>query len=676
MADLYTRIVDGQQVNATNTNAPMTQLETAINATDAIADAVTAEVVQARNGLASLDARLDALVLGAPTSGAEVVDARGPFATLDARLDAMPIVKHAVSYGMTGTPNATDVANFQAMLDDATDGDVLYFPSGTYYITDSTGTDTGPRAETKAGQLAYITGIDHLKIIGDGDTIFASTDGGSGAWGGWFHILGCDHLEISGITFKNVLALTSDDRWQSADNALIIDQCVDVDIHHCVFDWMSNKHIHITGGVAGDPGLAQNIRIHDCEFMHSCYNSNPGGNEDTYYGSIFLYTLSTADCGSVSDVFIYGNHFHDNYMQCVTANNTAISTYPDQIVNLQVFHNIFEDSSGGCVLRGRNCKSAFNTYRNIGWSYISDPTLSTFYYYVTSSDGHRGYYSKTRSDHSGTAYDAPPNDEQCCTPKITSVLSISNSWDAHIYDEAFENCALEQILFTGDAEATAPILYAVSPLRLTVRGLVIDESEATAQVKTPMIYIVSSPVGTTIEGCRFKMNPVYGGSGTDGDLIRVDGTDIPAVQNNRATNWGIVHYSAIDRDRWHWQSAVPTAGTWPAGYIVWDEIPTSGQPIGWCCTQSGTEGTLNGGGTTGTIAAASTTLTVNDATGLTVGCFITVAGTTFDTGKAFAMVKTISGTTIVLNYTADSTVDPAGAVAFSNCVWKAFGTLA
>ena len=44
-------------------------------------------------------------------------------------------------------------------------------------------------------------------------------------------------------------------------------------------------------------------------------------------------------------------------------------------------------------------------------------------------------------------------------------------------------------------------------------------------------------------------------------------------------------------------TAAPTTGTWDRGNIVWNEQPTSGQPIGWVCVEFGSPGTWKSFGT-------------------------------------------------------------------------------
>jgi hypothetical protein len=62
-------------------------------------------------------------------------------------------------------------------------------------------------------------------------------------------------------------------------------------------------------------------------------------------------------------------------------------------------------------------------------------------------------------------------------------------------------------------------------------------------------------------------------------------------------------------------------------------------------------------------------LVVNSATGLTEGCFITIAGV-----SGIKTVQSISGLNITLTSNANATVSGA-AVAFSTAVFKTFGAI-
>lgn len=108
-------------------------------------------------------------------------------------------------------------------------------------------------------------------------------------------------------------------------------------------------------------------------------------------------------------------------------------------------------------------------------------------------------------------------------------------------------------------------------------------------------------------------------------------------------------YRYIDR------TSIPTTGTWISGDIINNRQRSQGGVAEWNCIQSGTFGTLNGGATTGSITIGTKTLTVNNASGLYVGAYITIAGI-----SGVKKVMAVSGTTITLDNAADVTVTAAG----------------
>lgn len=107
--------------------------------------------------------------------------------------------------------------------------------------------------------------------------------------------------------------------------------------------------------------------------------------------------------------------------------------------------------------------------------------------------------------------------------------------------------------------------------------------------------------------------------------------------------------------------AAPAGATWLQGDTVWNTVPASGGYSAWTCTAQGTLGTLVG--VTGSINTGTATLTVNTASGLSVGTRITIAGVT-----GAKTVIGISGTTITLNSNADATVASA-TVAYSSATF-------
>ena len=83
--------------------------------------------------------------------------------------------------------------------------------------------------------------------------------------------------------------------------------------------------------------------------------------------------------------------------------------------------------------------------------------------------------------------------------------------------------------------------------------------------------------------------------------------------------------------------------------------------FGWQATNpgAGAGATLNSGATTATTTAASATVPVSSIVGLFVGCTIKIVGETFDTGDAYATVKQVGASSVLLDKTADTGVTAA-----------------
>lgn len=114
-------------------------------------------------------------------------------------------------------------------------------------------------------------------------------------------------------------------------------------------------------------------------------------------------------------------------------------------------------------------------------------------------------------------------------------------------------------------------------------------------------------------------------------------------------------------------TAAPSIGTWPAMSLLFDPAPIAGGMIGRTCVQAGTAGTLVG--VTGSVSSASAALTVNSATDLRVGQYITIAGVT-----GIKRITAISGTTVTIDSASDATVSDA-AIAYSAPVFQTFGSI-
>jgi parallel beta-helix repeat protein len=113
-------------------------------------------------------------------------------------------------------------------------------------------------------------------------------------------------------------------------------------------------------------------------------------------------------------------------------------------------------------------------------------------------------------------------------------------------------------------------------------------------------------------------------------------------------------------------TGTPTAGSWLNGEKLYFPTPAAGVYIGTVCTTSGTAGTLVG--VTGTGTSGTPTLTVNSASDLAVGMYITVDAANY-------RIKTISGTTVTL-WSNLSTSPSSAAVSYTTPVFKNFGAIA
>jgi hypothetical protein len=73
----------------------------------------------------------------------------------------------------------------------------------------------------------------------------------------------------------------------------------------------------------------------------------------------------------------------------------------------------------------------------------------------------------------------------------------------------------------------------------------------------------------------------------------------------------------------------PSFGTFSTGDVIYENSPSGGGILTRQCTTTGTAGILNGGNTTGSISSGSNILTVNSLADLYLGCFINIAGETY-----------------------------------------------
>ena len=132
-----------------------------------------------------------------------------------------------------------------------------------------------------------------------------------------------------------------------------------------------------------------------------------------------------------------------------------------------------------------------------------------------------------------------------------------------------------------------------------------------------------------------------------------------------ATSWMWGALNALDCVA----TLLPVFGTYELGQRIKQATPTVGQPKAWICSVAGTMGTLNAGGTTGGITSGTAALTVNAATDLRVGQYITIVGVT-----GIKKIINIAALVITLDSNADATVTDA-AVAFSAGTFVSEGNL-
>lgn len=130
-----------------------------------------------------------------------------------------------------------------------------------------------------------------------------------------------------------------------------------------------------------------------------------------------------------------------------------------------------------------------------------------------------------------------------------------------------------------------------------------------------------------------------------------------------------VIFNNNDRYRFLESAAIPVTGSHNFGDVGVIRSPVGGASSGWRCIQAGTFGTLNGGATTGSITSGDNLLTVNSATGLYGGSWITIAGVT-----GVKQVRSVTGLVATLDSVADATVSGA-AVAYRTAVLRGEGVV-
>lgn len=140
----------------------------------------------------------------------------------------------------------------------------------------------------------------------------------------------------------------------------------------------------------------------------------------------------------------------------------------------------------------------------------------------------------------------------------------------------------------------------------------------------------------------------------------------PTFQNGYAVKSSGLEENALSRTL---GASAPASNTYHKGDIVYNNNPTAGGYIGWVCITSGTAGTLNGSATTGSITTGTPDLVVNDATGLKVGQYITIAGV-----SGIKQITALSGTAVTIDTNASATASGA-AIAWSPHTFKSWGAI-
>jgi hypothetical protein len=143
---------------------------------------------------------------------------------------------------------------------------------------------------------------------------------------------------------------------------------------------------------------------------------------------------------------------------------------------------------------------------------------------------------------------------------------------------------------------------------------------------------------------------------------------IPTQAKQYIANDWLAMYSYLNKG-YEGTASTPSSGTYDVGAIVWNtNTITSGQPAGYMCKTAGTAGTL--AGVTGSITINTSVVTVNNASNIAYGQFISVAGAL--TG---AVVLGVNGNQVTVSGTASATV--AGvAVSYYAPTWQALANFA
>lgn len=263
---------------------------------------------------------------------------------------------------------------------------------------------------------------------------------------------------------------------------------------------------------------------------------------------------------------------------------------------------------------------------------------------------------------------------------------IHSNYSAGIYmTNTPTDCIIDGVEFylncTGDSGNYRSGIYINTGERTKIKNCIFGD--ATAETKQNYgVYLSNNVVDTEFLNNYVRKvisggaAYVLGSSGVNGTtrLFQNNFADYSILNKKAGQLPCVTQYTIGQNDREIREFTSDTtpsgSGTYNHGDRVYYEEPASGGAIGDVCTVSGTFGTLNSGATTGAIDTTTTTLTVNSASGLTAGVYITIAGV-----SGVKRVTAVSGTTITIDSASDATVTGA-AVAYSAPTFKTFGAIA
>ena len=145
---------------------------------------------------------------------------------------------------------------------------------------------------------------------------------------------------------------------------------------------------------------------------------------------------------------------------------------------------------------------------------------------------------------------------------------------------------------------------------------------------------------------------------------------VTTITNTADNTYGGYRAKGLHKDAY--SDAVPTAGTWGVGDIVWDPSPTASNPPGWVCVTDGTfsaatDNTGDTDGATGVITG------MTDTSDFVVGDYVTVSAGFATTGPFRILTKTATSVTVNANSNA---IQANVTVATPDPVFKAMANLA